>query len=65
MISLRFLLWLFTVPMVLGGLVYYLLAIVCARRAQTMAKSEPSPSITEWPPITLLKPLCGAEPELD
>lgn len=65
MISLRFLLWLFTVPMVLGGLVYYLLAIVCARRAQTMAKSESSPSITEWPPITLLKPLCGAEPELE
>lgn len=53
------------VAVVVGGLTYYLIALVCAwqmsrRRSVTLLVPAPEP-----PPISLLKPLCGAEPELE
>ena len=47
-----------------GGLAYYLLAIILAKRLQR----TPPPSdaaATHRPPMSLLKPLCGAELELE
>lgn len=62
------LLWLpqlIAIGIVLGGIAYYLIALVCAwqlsgRRAVDAALTE-----SELPPVSLLKPLCGAEPELE
>lgn len=45
-----------------GGLVYYLLAIFCAARRLDIPQTPISSQTTG---ISLLKPLCGAEPELE
>jgi ceramide glucosyltransferase len=45
----------------LGGLVYYLLAIDSVRK---LRRRKPLPAAPVLPLITLLKPLCGADPEL-
>lgn len=56
---------LFAASIVLGGIAYYMIALVCAwrlsrRRAERLPLAE-----SELPPLSLLKPLCGAEPELE
>ena len=45
----------------LGGLAYYLLAIDSVRK---LRQRQPLPSVTSFPLISLIKPLCGADPEL-
>lgn len=45
----------------LGGLAYYLLAINSVRRLRHRPLSSPPPV---FPAISLLKPLCGADPDL-
>ena len=46
----------------LGGLAYYLLALASVRKL----RQRPLRAATQtFPPITLLKPLCGADPELE
>lgn len=47
-----------------GGLVYYCLALVFARRLRSDLKKSAVSSNFD-PPISLLKPLCGAEPKLE
>ena len=49
------------VLMTLGGLAYYLLAIDSVRKLRQRISPQPAPS---FPLITLLKPLCGADPQL-
>lgn len=46
----------------LGGLAYYLIAIDSVRR---LRKKTPLDQPSSWPSISLLKPLCGADPELE
>src|SRR5262245_48855509 len=48
----------------IGGLSYYLLAIYSVRR---LRKTRPQifPNTLDFPSISLLKPLCGAEPGLE
>ncbi|HKX27740.1 MAG TPA: bacteriohopanetetrol glucosamine biosynthesis glycosyltransferase HpnI [Blastocatellia bacterium] len=48
-----------------GGIAYYLLAIFCAvrlRRRRWIRRDIPPPAL---PPMSLLKPLCGSEPDLE
>src|SRR5262245_19575104 len=47
-----------------GGLVYYLLAIVATRKL-CKARVAAEPEVLESPAISLLKPLRGADPELE
>lgn len=49
----------------IGGIVYYLLAFVCARGQWNKRKKISGEASFQLPPIALLKPLCGAEPELE
>lgn len=54
------------VPAVLGGLAYYLLAIHSARRRLTQCRQgTPARDLEELPPISLLKPLRGADSTLE
>ncbi len=46
----------------IGGLVYYLLAIVATRR---LRKYQVLPDATDFPYMSLLKPLRGADPQLE
>lgn len=48
-----------------GGIAYYLIAIIYARRLGKSWKELNSAARHPSPPISLLKPLCGAEPELE
>lgn len=48
--------------MTLGGLAYYLLAIDSVRR---MRRRKPLPAAQSLPLVSLIKPLCGADPELE
>jgi len=47
-----------------GGMVYYLLAIMAARKLRK-ARGAVEPKVIYSPAISLLKPLCGADPELE
>jgi len=47
-----------------GGMVYYLLAIVAARKLRK-ARAAPEAKVVYSPAISLLKPLRGADPELE
>jgi ceramide glucosyltransferase len=49
----------------LGGLAYYLIAIFCAYRLSRRRLPPYDQQQNELPPMSLLKPLCGAEPELE
>jgi ceramide glucosyltransferase len=56
---------LIAVGIVLGGTAYYLIALVCAWRMSQRRRAQVALPDNAWPPISLLKPLCGAEPELE
>jgi ceramide glucosyltransferase len=47
-----------------GGLVYYLLAVVAARKLRK-ARGAAGPEVAAAPTISLLKPLRGADPDLE
>lgn len=49
----------------LGGLAYYLIAIFCAYRLSRRRLPPYDQQQNDLPPMSLLKPLCGAEPELE
>jgi ceramide glucosyltransferase len=53
-----------TAAVSVGGMVYYLIAISSARRLRK-ARAAQSPAPASLPPISLLKPLRGAEPNLE
>jgi len=54
----------FILVMTVGGTVYYLIAIAAARKL-TKARAANSPSPESLPPFSLLKPLNGADPDLE
>ena len=56
---------LIAVAIVLGGIAYYLIALVCAWQFKRRRGIQPALPASELPPISLLKPLHGAEPELE
>src|SRR5262245_28158870 len=47
-----------------GGLVYYTLAIAATRKLRK-ARDTAEFEVAVWPAISLLKPLCGADPDLE
>lgn len=49
----------------LGGLAYYLLASFCAYKLRQRQAKDALQAAPTLPHISLLKPLCGAEPELE
>jgi ceramide glucosyltransferase len=59
LIGLKLLLWVLSV----GGMVYFLLAILAARRLKRRPP-ETNESPDTFPPVSILKPLCGIDPEL-
>ena len=52
--------WICLVP-ILGGSVYAILCLLALLRFRTQPPSSPPSPFTEWPPVTILKPLCGLE----
>ena len=52
--------WICLVPAV-GGSVYVILCLVAVFRFRTRPEPRPRYSFSEWPPVTILKPLCGLE----
>lgn len=59
LLGLKFLLWVLSV----GGIAYFILAILAARRLKRKYPEMPR-SLDYFPPVSLLKPLCGIDPEL-
>jgi ceramide glucosyltransferase len=49
----------------LGGAAYYLIALISARGLQRRQRAAAALRSMALPPISLIKPLCGAEPELE
>jgi ceramide glucosyltransferase len=60
----NFLFW-FLLLLSAGGLAYFLLAIYCANRLRHRRAENDADPASQSTPISLLKPLCGAEPELE
>ena len=58
-----FLQWFFLVP-ALGGSAYFLLCLLVVWRWRTQIPPPPSRSFPPWPPVTVLKPVCGLEKNL-
>ncbi len=57
---LSFLQWLFLLPAA-GGAAYSLLCLVTARRFCRRPAAPPESFSPAWPPVTVLKPVCGRE----
>ena len=53
----------FLIP-ILGGSVYGLLCLLAVWRFRTQPSAPPSHSFSVWPPVTILKPVCGLEKNL-
>jgi len=49
---------------VIGGSVYGLLCLAAAFRFSSMSPTSGQSTFTEWPPATILKPICGWEKNL-
>ena len=60
---LSFVPWLFLIP-TLGGSVYVLLCLFTVWRWRTQIPPASSGSFSHWPPVTVLKPVCGLEKNL-
>lgn len=52
--------WIFLIPVV-GGSVYAVLCLIAVLRFCNRAVSPTKYSFSEWPPVTILKPVCGIE----
>jgi len=52
--------WICLVP-ILGGSVYAILCLLALLRFRTQPPSSLRSPFSEWPPVTILKPLCGLE----
>lgn len=46
---------------VIGGSIYAFLCVIAALRFSKQPNSSFRPSFPEWPPVTVLKPVCGLE----
>jgi ceramide glucosyltransferase len=55
--------WLFLIPAV-GGSVYGLLCLLAVWLFRFRAWSSPASSLSHWPGVTILKPVCGLEKKL-
>jgi len=60
---LSFVHWLFLIP-ALGGSVYVLLCLFAVWRWRAQIPPASSGSFSRWPPVTVLKPVCGLEKNL-
>ena len=60
---LSFVEWIFLIPTV-GGAVFELLCLLAVWRFLTQTPSSHSFSFSKWPPVTVLKPVCGLEKNL-
>lgn len=49
---------------VIGGSVYGLLCVAAAFRFSSLSPTSGRQTFTEWPPVTILKPICGLEKNL-
>ena len=58
-----FLEWLCVIPVV-GGSVYGLLCLASMMRLRLRRPAVPPHPFTSWPPVTILKPVCGLEKNL-
>jgi len=52
--------WICLIP-VIGGSVYAGLSLFAVLRFHRRVKAQPQPIPPEWPPVTILKPVCGLE----
>ena len=52
--------WICLIP-VIGGSVYAGLSLFAVLRFRRRVETEPQPGFLEWPPVTILKPVCGLE----
>ncbi len=52
--------WICLIPTI-GGSVYVILCLLAVLRFRTQPMSSLPYSFSEWPPVTILKPLCGLE----
>ncbi len=52
--------WVFMIP-VLGGSVYGILCLLAVLRFRTRRPGQPRSFFSEWPPVTILKPVHGLE----
>jgi len=60
---LSFLQWLFLIPTV-GGSIYGLLCLFAVWRFRSQAPPPSQRRPSQWPPVTILKPVCGLEKNL-
>jgi ceramide glucosyltransferase len=52
--------WVFLIPTI-GGSIYVILCLLAVFRFRTQPEVSASYSFSEWPPATILKPVCGLE----
>lgn len=52
--------WICLIPTI-GGSIYAILCLLAVLRFRTRPSSQPRYSISDWPPVTILKPVCGLE----
>ncbi len=52
--------WIFLIP-VIGGSVYACLSVFAVLRFRSHPEAQPQSYSPEWPPVTVLKPVCGLE----
>jgi ceramide glucosyltransferase len=57
---LSFLQWVCLIP-IIGGSIYLTLCMFAVWRFRTQPQSPPRCSFSQWPPVTILKPVCGLE----
>jgi len=52
--------WLSLIPVVVGS-IYVIICLFTIQLFRTQNPSSSSPSFSHWPPVTILKPVCGVE----
>ena len=52
--------WICLIP-VIGGSIYFLLSLLAIARFRALSSARHQASYAQWPPVTLLKPVCGLD----
>jgi ceramide glucosyltransferase len=52
--------WIFLIPTI-GGSIFVILCLLAVFRLRTKPEVPPRYSFPQWPPVTILKPVCGLE----
>ena len=52
--------WIFLIPTI-GGSIYLILCLLAVFRLRTQPEVLPQYPFSQWPPVTILKPVCGLE----